>query len=368
MPTPPRRIAPLAVFAAIAVGGVASVGAATGASCTPGRGAACRGADLHGANLRGADLRGADLRRSDLRDAHMEGADLTGARLGGVRMHRAHLAGARLNRADLSRAVLDGADFTGAHLRHAHLTQAHIGRATRPSRAHHESQATPVCVPNRYGWCQSPQFVNADLTGASLAGARVQAGNFQGANLTGANIAGALFQQSNLSQALLASTTATGPVPNANGTGMRVGAAFTQSTLAGTSFANANLSGVSFWQTDTSTATFTGAYVAVTWWLNGVNDMNGVSWPAASCAYAPIAYDAQQGSGMAFTPCTATLPGGGSVTFGIEGGDAQLQLPTPTPAWWPRFEPSPTTNVLITLGGAMHAIGVWQPTGFAWTS
>ena len=362
MPTRRRRIVMItALAAATAVAGSASAAVTT---CTPARGATCSGA-----NLRGAHLRGADLRRADLRDAHLEGADLRGARLAGARLHRAHLRGARLERADLSGAVLDGADFTGARLRHARLTRAHIGRAIRPvSGGHHEAQASTVCTPQPGGWCASPQFANADLTGASLAGVRVLFGNFSGANLTGANIAGALFQRSDLSQAVFATSTATGPVPTARGDAMRVGASFNQSNVTGTSFAGANLSGVGFPFTDATVATFTGAYVAVTWWLNGVNDMNGVSWPAASCAYAPIAYDAQQGSGMAFTPCTATLPGGGSVTFGNEGLTAQLQLPTPTPSWWPRFDASPTTNILLNPGSALYAIGVWQPPGFAWTS
>lgn len=363
MPTPRRRLAIIAALTAAAATSMAGSAWGAATACTPARGAVCRGADLRAANLRGVDLR-----RADLRDARLEGADLRGARLAGARMHRAHLRDARLDGADLSSAVLDGADFTGAHLRRARLIGAHIGRASRPARGHHQNQSPTVCTQRTSGWCWSPQFANADLAGANLSGARVFSGNFRGADLTGASIAGTWFQQSDLSSAVLAKTTATGTVPTASGDAMRVGAELAESNVAGASFVGANLSGVDFGMTDTSGADFTGAYVAVTWWLNGVDDMNGVSWPAASCAYAPIPYGAQEGSGLAITPCTATLPGGGSVTFGNGGLTAELQLPTPTPSWWPRWQASPTTNILLTPGDAMRAIGIWYPAGFSWAN
>lgn len=359
----PRHTAIAFPLAALALAATTGMALGTGSTCTPARGATCRGADLHGQHLEGTDLRGADLRNADLRDAHLDGADLRGARLAGARLHRAHLPNARLDHADLTGAVLDGADLTRASMPRTRLVNAHIGVATRPRAGHHEDQAA-ACPPTYNGWCYSPQFGGANLTNANLAGARILWGRWKGANLTGANLAGTLFQFSNMAYVNFSSSTATGPVPNGATTAMRVGSVFNSATLTGASFAGANLSGTSFLQSTTTGANMAGAYVQVTWWLNGQTNFNGVTWPATSCGGPTAPWGQFLDTSAAGDSCTTTLPGGGSATFGLATGRlaATLQFPTPAPSWWPaRIQPPTPTMLTVAPGDSMQGIGVWIP-------
>ena len=360
----PGRIAPLAVVCLASFAAATPLAQGSGPCDITGEGTTqCRGASLQGADLRGAALRGADLRKADLRDAHLDGADLRGARLAGARLHRAHLRAARLDNADLTGAVLDGADFARAKMPRARLVNAHIGVATRPRGGHHEDQTT-ACPPTFNGWCDSPNFQGANLSGANLAGARIFGGQWRGANLTGANLAGTLFQFSNLAYVNFSSSTATGPVPNGVTTAMRVGSVFNSATLTGASFAGANLSGTSFFRSNTTGANMTGAYVQVTWWLNGQANFNGVTWPATSCGGPTVPWGQTIEPTAAGDSCTTALPGGGSVTFGmVTGGPGvTLQFPTPAPSWWPtRTNPPSPTTVTVSPGNSMRAFDVWIP-------
>ncbi|WP_437900731.1 DUF2169 family type VI secretion system accessory protein [Sorangium sp. So ce124] len=141
------------------------------------------GKDLAGQDYEGRDLRGADLRGANLRDANLARANLRGARL----------AGARLDGAVLVEADLTGADLTGTDLTLANLTSARA-----------EGAIFHKATLNR------TFFEQANLSGASLAGAKGEYTMFSQANLAGIDGKDLSLQDALLRKADLAGADLTG--------------------------------------------------------------------------------------------------------------------------------------------------------------
>ena len=128
-------------------------------------GVSLAGADLHGANLQEIVLHNVDARNADFRDADLIGAYISDS----------DLTGARLDGADLSKAELF-ADLSGASLRGARLVRV-------------EGSETSLAGADLTGAdLDATLLVDFDLRGANLTGATLRAGNLSGAriaNLTG---------------------------------------------------------------------------------------------------------------------------------------------------------------------------------------
>lgn len=127
------------------------------------KGCSLTGANLEMANLNAADmsftdLSSANLRDSELKQTNLSLANLSGADLSGANLRWADLTGANLSWADLSGAKLSGANLTGADLSHANLTNASLVHANL-------TQAKLIKV----------EWINADLTGAMITGAKLYA-------------------------------------------------------------------------------------------------------------------------------------------------------------------------------------------------
>jgi uncharacterized protein YjbI with pentapeptide repeats len=147
-----------------------------------------KGGNLEGRDLCYAVADHAFLVHANLVSARISAADLHEAMLQGAELQKADLQGARLQRADLrwadlSEAVLGGASFQQADLRGATL------RKVNP-----QAQTTPI---------EPVDLHQADLTGADLGEASLQAADLHFAELRGAKLANTYLQEANLERANL---------------------------------------------------------------------------------------------------------------------------------------------------------------------
>ncbi|MCB9596246.1 MAG: DUF2169 domain-containing protein [Sandaracinaceae bacterium] len=171
-------------------------------------GAALEEAWLAGARLDRADLSRADLSGATLDEAQLPGAQLGGARLDGATLRKAQAAGAQLEDASLAAADLSGADLTEARvygvqakgliLDGADLTKVRVGRGADLSGASIRGaravgslwrEAILGGVVFTGSALGGADFGSADLTGADLGGCSMRRAIFQGADLSGANLA-----------------------------------------------------------------------------------------------------------------------------------------------------------------------------------
>jgi len=135
--------------------------------------------------LAAADLHGVDLPEADMKGAVMEDVDLTEAKL-----QAANLSDADLTNADLSKANLEEATFEGASLNNADLHGANLSLLEKDER----DALFGAPRRNEAGFSSASfvtvdQLADADLTGATLKGARVtreqldQAASLEGATM-----------------------------------------------------------------------------------------------------------------------------------------------------------------------------------------
>ena len=211
-------------------------------------GARLVGADLAGANLEGADLSGAvlddaivraarlarsTLRGASARRANFTGADLTLATFAEAQLADALFDGCRVERAsfyaaDLTTAVLERASGEGLDLSSANLTGLRAGEGARLPRVNLERASADESV-----------WAGADLSGSSLALARLRRADLSGADLGGASLRGTDLARANLERARLAGAQA-------------AGARFAWASLAHADLSGADLSGACLYQTETA--------------------------------------------------------------------------------------------------------------------
>ncbi|MEM1448310.1 MAG: pentapeptide repeat-containing protein [Planctomycetota bacterium] len=165
----------------------------TTAQSLPLRGAMLVEADLSDLDLSACDLSGADLSRANLEGARLFGAKLGGATLFEVKADGAELAGADLTGANLAdgsferagfgRAVLAGADLSNARLAGASLTSADLSRAILAAADLRDARLCDVTLSGAD--LTHATLDEADLTGASVDGARFDHASLAGTALTG---------------------------------------------------------------------------------------------------------------------------------------------------------------------------------------
>jgi uncharacterized protein YjbI with pentapeptide repeats len=136
-------------------------------------GASFTGAFLESSDLTGANLTGCDLRQAVLAHANLEGTRLTDANLEGANLGAARLTNARLVNANLTDAILAKADLTGAVFKGARLHGADCSEAVFKDTDFSEIEAAQL------------NFLDSDLRGLLLAGARMEKCNFLKADVSG---------------------------------------------------------------------------------------------------------------------------------------------------------------------------------------
>jgi uncharacterized protein YjbI with pentapeptide repeats len=181
------------------------------------------GVDWQGCNLAYADLGGADLANANLSQANLMGVQLTNANLTNADLTSAGMAGAivdntNLTNADLAHAELGGAvigggaDLTNASLADANLTWATVAGVTMTGAnltgadlfrvVGYDWTGTPSSLPAH--WLLRDRYLlgpDAELFGASLAGANLTDVDLAGAVLEEAHLAGSNLTGANLSKA-----------------------------------------------------------------------------------------------------------------------------------------------------------------------
>ncbi|MGE0609644.1 MAG: serine/threonine-protein kinase [Pirellulales bacterium] len=147
-------------------------------------------ARLAGAALARVDMSNASLVNADLHGADMQSAVLVEARLSSCNLQGANLAGADLTRAELSNSNLSGGSFKNALLHCAKLRFVCLAEADLAGADLTEADL-------------GMSDLQADFSGANLAGADLRGCNLSGANLFGANLEGANLQGAKLENANL---------------------------------------------------------------------------------------------------------------------------------------------------------------------
>lgn len=206
--------------------------------------------DLTGADLSGMSLRGAKMAGAYLESTTLDGADLRGADLRHAVLAHASLVDVRLDEAYLQHANLGGADLRGACLREADLDNAVLMSARLPGAVLHgarlrgadlfrvvltDADASEIVT-------ERAVFLEAEVTGLNLTGARLDEAAFLELDLRGCQFLGA-----HLSRATFVSCEA----PGVTFAGATLDNArfvqdcdLTEASLAGASLRSTNLRGV----------------------------------------------------------------------------------------------------------------------------
>jgi uncharacterized protein YjbI with pentapeptide repeats len=227
--------------------------------------------DFSKRDLAGASFRGGNLHKTSFASAKLQRANLSGLRMWwGGDFSSADLAGADLRKARISGAKFSGANFSGADLRHASLSGDFTGANLTGAKASHAGFSNDyepsisfvrVKAPGLIAdesFFNSPDFTDADLSGADFRNADFDSAQFIGADLRGANFAGASLRGFDGPAASLARANLTGAsLHGANLMGIKLndatldGADLTNAELGaadlrGASFKDAILSGADF--------------------------------------------------------------------------------------------------------------------------
>jgi len=160
------------------------------------------GYDLTGADLSRLELRGVDFEDAFLESVKLDSADLTGAKLDGAvlahaslrhsRLDRASLKGTNLGGADLTGAMLPDVDMTGGILMKANLTGASLRRANINDTILMQAQFREADLSEVEGFQLS--FMDSDLRGVVVAGARLKDCLFMGAEMGGVDFSRAFLE------------------------------------------------------------------------------------------------------------------------------------------------------------------------------
>jgi len=183
-----------------------------------------RGANLAGAKLDGASFLRADFLSACLSRSSVKNADFTDAVLEDVKFDGARLDGATFERAEMQHAVLDGAqlakaDLTGANLSEASFIGARCDAAVFNGAVLESANCKRASlVSARFYSVQAPKI---NLDNAELRGLRVG----RGADLSGASVRGAKAEESGWRDSKLE------------------GVSFRGSTLAGADFSRSEMAG-----------------------------------------------------------------------------------------------------------------------------
>ncbi|WP_052568734.1 pentapeptide repeat-containing protein [Ktedonobacter racemifer] len=194
------------------------------------------GADLQKIVLPQINLAQMDLRRVNFREANLQGADLSG-----VNLYRADLSGANLSHATLKGADLRGADLRGTDLTGADLSDSSFGEAKGGHDAlGSQGERGSARHPDLQAHLSHAQLAGAKMRGSYLSGVDLSQANLRGADLSKAYFYGANLQGADLSGANLTETTLT----EANIEGANLTEAnLSKATLIGANLRQADLSG-----------------------------------------------------------------------------------------------------------------------------
>lgn len=176
------------------------------------------GADLRDGVMFRTNFRGADLSRIELAGTHLVEADLTDATL-----INADLARSFCTRSNFLSAKLGGADLRGAKLDHVILTGADLSHTLFDTNSD----------------LGDAEIMQADLSGAHMAGVRLVFADLRKSNLTGTDLSGADLHEVSFASANLSGANLTG----ADLTGARL----IRTNVEGTIFKGARVYGSSAW-------------------------------------------------------------------------------------------------------------------------